>query len=60
MTRFLTPYLILHTVATAIGYGAYIFYLLKNRLYWYIYLLPLFTLMFYILLAFIGNRHISF
>jgi len=34
-------------------------FLLKGKLYWYLYTLPFITLSLYILTAFIGNRHIS-
>ena len=57
--RSLMPLYLLHIVALLFAYISYLIYLIKDRFYWYIYLLPFGTLLFYILLAFIGNRHVS-
>jgi predicted membrane channel-forming protein YqfA (hemolysin III family) len=49
----------IHLGALVLSYISYIVYILIGRLYWYIYFLPFGTLLLYIFLAFIGNRHIS-
>jgi len=57
--RSILPFFLAHIIALILAYGSYILYLIKGRLYWYIYLLPFSTLALYIIIAFIGNRHIS-
>jgi hypothetical protein len=49
---------LIHIVALLIGYSGLIIYILRDRFYWYITLLPMGTLALYILLAWIGNEHI--
>ena len=57
--RFVLPFFLAHTIALIFAYGSYIFYLIRDKFYWHIYLLPFATLVLYIIVAFVGNRHIS-
>ena len=57
--RFITPLILIHVIALIISYISYLIYIIKGKLYWYLYTLPFITLSLYILTAFIGNRHIS-
>ncbi len=56
--RFITPLFLIHITALIISYISYIIYIIKGKLYWYLYILPFITLLSYILIAFFGNRHI--
>jgi hypothetical protein len=57
--RSLLPLFIAHFIALIISYISYIIYLIRDKFYWHIYILPFATLALYIILAFVGNRHIS-
>ncbi|NOZ91597.1 MAG: hypothetical protein GXO60_09965 [Epsilonproteobacteria bacterium] len=57
--RSVLPFFLAHIIALVLAYGSYILYLIRDKLYWYIYLLPFTTLGLYVIVAFIGNRHIS-
>ncbi|HHD80537.1 MAG TPA: hypothetical protein ENK99_02875 [Campylobacterales bacterium] len=57
--RSLAPLFIAHFIALIISYGSYIVYLIRDKFYWHIYILPFATLALYVILAFVGNRHIS-
>jgi len=57
--RSLLPLYMLHIVSLIFAYISYMIYILRDKFYWYIYFIPFSTLLLYILLAFIGNRHIS-
>ena len=57
--RSVLPFLLAHIIALVISYISYIIYLIRDKFYWHIYFLPFATLALYILVAFIGNRHIS-
>ena len=57
--RSLMPLFLVHIVALITAYGGLLIYILRDRLYWYLGLFPVGTLALYILLAWIGNEHIS-
>ncbi len=57
--RYLTPLFLTHIIAIIISYISYLIYIIKGKIYWYLYILPFVTLLSYILIAFLGNRHIS-
>ncbi len=57
--RSLMPLFLVHIVALVISYVALIIYILRDRLYWYLGLLPVGTLTIYILLAWVGNEHLA-
>ncbi len=57
--KFLTPLILIHIIAILISYISYLIYIIRGKFYWYIYILPFITLLSYILIAFLGNRHIS-
>jgi len=56
--RSLMPLFVTHIVALGVAYVGLILYILRDKFYWYLSILPLATLLFYVLLAWIGNRHI--
>ena len=55
--RSVMPLFLTHIVAIIIAYGGLILYIVRGKNYWYAWLLPLFTLLFYLLLAYIENEH---
>jgi amino acid transporter len=57
--RSVMPLFLTHIMALIIAYGGLILYILRDRFYWYLGLLPVATLMLYLLLAWIGNEHIA-
>jgi len=56
--RSLMPLFLTHIVALVLSYGGLLYYLFSEKKQWILWLLPLSTLMFYVLLAWIGNEHI--
>jgi len=58
MMRSITPLFLTHLTAIAFSYGALILYILRDKFYWYLGLLPVATLTLYLLLSWIGNEHI--
>ncbi|NEW59812.1 hypothetical protein GSY74_00830 [Sulfurovum sp. bin170] len=57
--RSLMPLFLAHIMALIVAYGGLIIYILRDRLYWYLGLIPVATLALYVLLAWIGNEHIA-
>ena len=55
--RSVMPLFLTHIVAIIIAYGGLILYIVRGKNYWYAWLLPLFTLLFYLLLAYLGDEH---
>lgn len=55
----LVPLFLAHIIALILSYATLLVYIVRDRFYWYIALLPMVTLSFYLLLATIGNRHFS-
>ena len=55
--RSIAPLFLTHIVAIIIAYGGLILYIVRGKNYCYAWLLPLFTLLFYLLLAYIENEH---
>jgi len=56
--RSLMPLFLIHLVALIFSYGGLLFYIFSERKQWILWLLPLSTLIFYLLLAWVGNEHI--
>ena len=56
--RSLMPLFLIHLVALMFSYGGLLFYIFSERKQWILWLLPLSTLIFYLLLAWVGNEHI--
>ncbi len=56
--RSLTPLFLAHIVALIFSYGGLIYYIFRERKQWILWGLPVGTLALYLLLAWIGNRHI--
>jgi len=58
MMRSIAPLFLTHLTALALAYGGLILYILRDKFYWYLGLLPVATLTLYLLLSWIGNEHI--
>ena len=58
MMRSVAPLFLTHLVAIAISYGGLLLYILRDRFYWYLGLLPVATLTLYLLLSWVGNEHV--
>jgi len=58
MMRSLMPLFLAHIMALIVAYGGLIYYILRTRTQWILWLLPALTLLFYVVLAWIGNEHI--
>jgi hypothetical protein len=56
--RSLMPLFLTHLVALIFSYLGLIYYIFSNKKQWIVWLLPIATLLFYLLLAWIGNEHI--
>ncbi len=54
--RFITPLFLTHIIAVIISYISYLIYIIRGKLYWYLYILPFITLSLYILIAFLGKN----
>ena len=57
MMRSIMPLFLAHIMALILAYGGLIYYVLRARTQWILWLLPVLTLLFYIFLAWIGNEH---
>lgn len=58
MMRSIAPLFLTHIVAVIFAYGGLIIYILRGRAYWYIWILPILTILLYLLLAWLGNEHL--
>jgi uncharacterized membrane protein len=58
--RSVMPLFLTHIVALILSYIGLIYYLFRDRVQWLLWLLPLFTLLLYVFIAWVGNEHISF
>jgi Na+/H+-dicarboxylate symporter len=56
--RSVMPLFLAHVIALIISYGGLIYYVFKDKTQWILWLLPLATLVFYLVVAWIGNEHI--
>ena len=56
--RSLMPLFLTHLVALLFSYGGLIYYIFTTKKRWILWLLPLTTILLYLLLAWIGNEHI--
>ncbi len=58
MMRSVAPLFLTHMVAVVASYIGLLIYIFKDRIYWYLSLAPVVTLLFYLLLSWLGNEHI--
>ena len=58
MMRSIMPLFLTHITALILAYGGLIFYILRDKFYWYLGLLPVATMTLYLLLSWLGNEHI--
>lgn len=56
--RSIIPLFLAHIMALMVAYGGLIYYIFREKTVWIAWLMPLFTLILYLLLAWIGNEHI--
>ena len=56
--RSIIPLFLAHIMALMVAYGGLIYYIFREKTAWIAWLMPLFTLILYLLLAWIGNEHI--
>jgi len=57
--RSVMPLFLAHVIALIIAYGGLLYYVIKDRTQWILWLLPLSTLILYVVVAWVGNRHLS-
>ncbi|KIM03223.1 MAG: hypothetical protein KU29_12440 [Sulfurovum sp. FS06-10] len=56
--RILIPLFLAHIIALILAYGGLVYYIVRDKKQWILWLFPLLTLIVYVLLAWIGNEHI--
>ena len=56
--RSVMPLFLTHIVALIMAYGGLIYYIFKDKTQWILWLLPLATLILYVVLALVGNKHV--
>ena len=56
--RSIMPLYIGHLMALILAYGGLVTYVIRDKTQWILWILPLVTLVLYLLLAWIGNEHI--
>jgi hypothetical protein len=56
--RSVLPLFLAHIIALILSYGGLIYYIFKDKTQWMLWLLPLLTLTFYFIVAWIGNEHV--
>jgi len=56
--RSVMPLFLAHIVALIMAYGGLVYYVLREKTQWILWLLPLATLILYVLTAWIGNEHV--
>jgi len=57
--RSVMPLFLAHIVALIMAYGGLVYYVFRDKTQWILWLLPLATLILYVLIAWMGNEHIS-
>jgi cytochrome c-type biogenesis protein CcmH/NrfF len=58
--RSVMPLYLTHIVALILSYGGLVYYIIRDKMQGLLWVLPLLTLLLYLLIAWIGNEHISF
>ena len=56
--RSVMPLFLAHIVALIMAYGGLVYYVFRDKTQWILWLLPLATLILYVLIAWIGNEHV--
>ena len=57
--RSVMPLFLAHLIALIIAYVGLLYYVVKDRTQWILWLLPLSTVILYVVVAWVGNRHLS-
>ena len=55
--RSVLPLFLTHIVALILSYGGLIYYVFRDTMQWILWLLPLFSLILYLFIAWMGNEH---
>ena len=55
--RSVMPLFLAHVIALIISYGGLIYYIFRDKTQWILWLLPLATILLYLIIAWIGNEH---
>jgi len=55
--RSVMPLFLAHIIALILSYGGLIYYVFKDKTQWILWLLPLATILLYLIIAWIGNEH---
>jgi putative effector of murein hydrolase len=55
--RSVLPLFLAHVIALILSYGGLVYYVFKDKMQWILWLLPLATLAFYLIIAWVGNEH---
>ena len=56
--RAVMPLFLAHIVALIIAYGGLVYYVFREKMQWLLWLLPVATLILYLIIAWIGNEHV--
>lgn len=56
--RSVMPLFLAHIIALIMAYGGLVYYVFRDVTQWILWLLPLATLILYVLIAWIGNEHV--
>ena len=57
--RSVMPLFLAHLIALIIAYVGLLYYVVKDKTQWILWLLPLSTVILYVVVAWVGNRHLS-
>jgi hypothetical protein len=57
--RSVMPLFLAHTIALIISYGGLLYYVIRGKTQWLAWILPVLTLVLYVVIAWVGNRHLS-
>ncbi len=56
--RSVMPLFLAHIIALIIAYGGLVYYVFREKSQWILWLLPLATLVLYVVIAWVGNEHV--
>ena len=56
--RSVMPLFLAHIIALIMAYGGLVYYVFREKTQWILWLLPVATLILYVLIAWIGNKHV--
>ncbi len=56
--RSVMPLFLAHIIALIMAYGGLVYYVFREKSQWILWLLPLATLVLYVVIAWVGNKHV--